>query len=223
MRFGVRTPAGARNFLLSRPVQTGPGAHPASCTMGTGSLPGVKRPGYALTTHPNLAPNLEWVFDFMSWGEENCIYFEHFFYPIFPHCFSSLVFVYLNFVCNHISNYRFCSCWCRKNIAQLHLYIVLRVTGLYKPRKSGLPARDLRFVKQRWWRFKYSGTWSPFDWWLVSDTSQELSAFIFIVRAVKWDGNLLKYAGKYSPVDMASYPRTGESSGLLNMRYIFKI
>jgi hypothetical protein len=27
------------------PVQTGPGAHPASCTMGTGSLPGVKRPG----------------------------------------------------------------------------------------------------------------------------------------------------------------------------------
>jgi hypothetical protein len=26
-------------------VQTGPGAHPASCTMGTGSFPGVKRPG----------------------------------------------------------------------------------------------------------------------------------------------------------------------------------
>jgi hypothetical protein len=25
-------------------VQTGPGAHPASCTMGTGSFPGVKRP-----------------------------------------------------------------------------------------------------------------------------------------------------------------------------------
>ena len=24
------------------PVKTGPGAHPASCTMGTGSLPGVK-------------------------------------------------------------------------------------------------------------------------------------------------------------------------------------
>jgi hypothetical protein len=23
----------------------GPGAHPASCTMGTGSFPGVKRPG----------------------------------------------------------------------------------------------------------------------------------------------------------------------------------
>jgi hypothetical protein len=26
-------------------VQTGPGAHPASCTMGTGSFPGVKRSG----------------------------------------------------------------------------------------------------------------------------------------------------------------------------------
>ena len=35
-------PGGAR---LSASVQTGPGAHPASCTMGTGSLPGVMRPG----------------------------------------------------------------------------------------------------------------------------------------------------------------------------------
>ena len=30
---------------LSAPVQTGPEAHPASCTMGTGSFPGEKRPG----------------------------------------------------------------------------------------------------------------------------------------------------------------------------------
>jgi len=30
---------------FSAPLQTGPGAHPASCTMGTGSFPGVKRPG----------------------------------------------------------------------------------------------------------------------------------------------------------------------------------
>jgi len=29
---------------LAAPVQTGPGAHPASCAMGTGSFPGVKRP-----------------------------------------------------------------------------------------------------------------------------------------------------------------------------------
>ena len=33
---------GARFFAS---VQTGPGTYPASCTMGTGSFPGVKRPG----------------------------------------------------------------------------------------------------------------------------------------------------------------------------------
>ena len=39
------------------PVQTGPGAHPASCKMGTGSFPGVKC-GWAvlLATHPLLVP-----------------------------------------------------------------------------------------------------------------------------------------------------------------------
>ena len=36
---------------FSAPVQTGPGTHPASCTMGTGSLPGVKRPGRGVD-HP---------------------------------------------------------------------------------------------------------------------------------------------------------------------------
>ena len=42
-----------RDFL---PVQTGPGAHPASCTMGTGSFPGVKcGRGVLLTTHSLLA------------------------------------------------------------------------------------------------------------------------------------------------------------------------
>ena len=40
---------------FSAPVQTGPGAHPASCTMGTGSFPGVKSGhGVMLTTHPLL-------------------------------------------------------------------------------------------------------------------------------------------------------------------------
>ena len=35
------------------PVQTGPGAHPASCKMGTGSFSGVKCVrGVLLTTHP---------------------------------------------------------------------------------------------------------------------------------------------------------------------------
>jgi hypothetical protein len=48
-RSGDRIAVGAR---FSAPVQTGPGAHPASCTMGTGSLPGVKYGrGMLLTTH----------------------------------------------------------------------------------------------------------------------------------------------------------------------------
>jgi len=40
-----------------RPVQSGPGAHPASCKMGTGPFPGVKcGRGVLLTTHPLLVP-----------------------------------------------------------------------------------------------------------------------------------------------------------------------
>jgi len=35
---GIESRWGAR---FSAPVQIGPGAHPASCTMGTGSFPGV--------------------------------------------------------------------------------------------------------------------------------------------------------------------------------------
>ena len=39
------------------PVQTGPGAHPASCTMGTRSFQGVKSGRCVmLTTHPLLVP-----------------------------------------------------------------------------------------------------------------------------------------------------------------------
>ena len=39
------------------PVQTDPGAHPASCKMGAGSFPGVKCGlGMLLTTHPLLVP-----------------------------------------------------------------------------------------------------------------------------------------------------------------------
>jgi hypothetical protein len=36
--------------------QTGPGAHPAFCTMGTGSFRGVKRPGRGTDQPPLLAP-----------------------------------------------------------------------------------------------------------------------------------------------------------------------
>ena len=51
---GDRIPVGAR---FSSPVQTGPGAQPASCTMVTGSFPEVKSGrGVTLTLHPLLVP-----------------------------------------------------------------------------------------------------------------------------------------------------------------------
>jgi hypothetical protein len=51
---GIESRWGAR---FSAPVQTGPGAHPASCTMGTGSFLGVKSGwGLTLTPHPLLVP-----------------------------------------------------------------------------------------------------------------------------------------------------------------------
>jgi len=37
---------------FSAPVQTGPGVHPASYTMGTGSFLGESGRGVALTIHP---------------------------------------------------------------------------------------------------------------------------------------------------------------------------
>jgi hypothetical protein len=50
-RSGDRISVEAR---FSAPVQTGLGAHPVSCTMGTGSFPGVKRPGRG-ADHPPLS------------------------------------------------------------------------------------------------------------------------------------------------------------------------
>ena len=47
-RSGDRIPVMAR---ISAPVQTGPGAHPTSCTTGIGSFPGVKRPEHG-ADHP---------------------------------------------------------------------------------------------------------------------------------------------------------------------------
>ena len=42
---------------FSAPVQTGPGAHPASCTMGNVCFPGVKSGwGVTLTSHPLPVP-----------------------------------------------------------------------------------------------------------------------------------------------------------------------
>ena len=53
---GIESRWGARFFA---PVQTGPGAHPTSRTMGTGSFPGVKRPGRGVNHPHHLAPRLK--------------------------------------------------------------------------------------------------------------------------------------------------------------------
>jgi len=51
---GIESRWGAR---FSAPVQAGRGAHPASCTMGTGAFPGVKSGrGVTLASHPLLVP-----------------------------------------------------------------------------------------------------------------------------------------------------------------------
>ena len=54
---GIETRLGA---TVSAPAQTGSGPHPASCTVGTGSLSRWQSGrGVVLTTHPYLAPSLK--------------------------------------------------------------------------------------------------------------------------------------------------------------------
>jgi hypothetical protein len=60
---GDRIPVRTR---FSAPVQTGPGAHPASYTMGTGCFPGVKRPGRGVDHPPHLAPRLKKEWSYIS-------------------------------------------------------------------------------------------------------------------------------------------------------------
>ena len=62
-RFGIDSRWGAR---FSAPVQTGHEAHPASCTMGTGSFPGVKRPGHGVDHQPQLTPRLKKEYSYTS-------------------------------------------------------------------------------------------------------------------------------------------------------------
>jgi hypothetical protein len=57
----IRSPAGAEDFSSSLCVQTGSGAHPASCQMGTGVLsPGVRaRPGRDADHSPPSSAEVE--------------------------------------------------------------------------------------------------------------------------------------------------------------------
>jgi hypothetical protein len=55
-RFGVRSPVGTR---FSATVQAGPGTHPTSCIMGTGSSPRLKRTVCGVGHPPLTAPRLK--------------------------------------------------------------------------------------------------------------------------------------------------------------------
>jgi hypothetical protein len=59
---GVRSPAGAKDFFHTLCVQTGSGAHSASCTMGTGGpLSGGKaRPGRDADHSPPSSAKVEY-------------------------------------------------------------------------------------------------------------------------------------------------------------------
>ena len=61
---GIKSQWGAR---FSTPAQTGPEAHPASCTMGTRSFPGVRcHRGVMLTPHPLLVPRSKIEYSYTS-------------------------------------------------------------------------------------------------------------------------------------------------------------
>jgi hypothetical protein len=53
---GIESRWGAR---FSAPAMTGPESHPTSCTMGTGSFSGVKRPVLGVDHPPHLVPRLK--------------------------------------------------------------------------------------------------------------------------------------------------------------------
>jgi hypothetical protein len=65
---GVRSPVGRKDFSSNLCVQTGSGAHSASCTMGTGGpFSGTKRGrSVTLTTHRYQVPRLRMSRSYIS-------------------------------------------------------------------------------------------------------------------------------------------------------------
>jgi hypothetical protein len=51
---------------FSAPVQTGPGAHPASYALGTGSFQEVKRPGRGVDHPPSSSAEVKGRWDFVT-------------------------------------------------------------------------------------------------------------------------------------------------------------
>jgi hypothetical protein len=65
---------------FSAPVQTGPGARPASYTLGTGVFPGLKRPMCGVNYPPPLAQRLKKWWNYSSTpplGLRGLFYGEH--------------------------------------------------------------------------------------------------------------------------------------------------
>jgi hypothetical protein len=63
----VQFPAGARNFSLHHSVQTGSGAHPAFCPVGTeGSFPGVKQLGHGADHSPPSSAKVKNAWSYTS-------------------------------------------------------------------------------------------------------------------------------------------------------------
>jgi hypothetical protein len=60
---GDRFPVGVQFFAH---VQTAPGAHQSSCTMGTGSFPGVKRPRRGADHPPSSSAEVTKVYSYTS-------------------------------------------------------------------------------------------------------------------------------------------------------------
>ena len=69
---GIESRGGSR---FSSPLQTGPGAYPASYTRGTGYFPRVKQPGSGVDHPPHLAPRLKKEYSYTSaplWAFVTC-------------------------------------------------------------------------------------------------------------------------------------------------------
>ena len=64
--FGVRNLVGTRNFLFCTPVQTGPGAHSASCTMGPCHIFGGKAAGASFRPPTSLSTEITNEYNYTS-------------------------------------------------------------------------------------------------------------------------------------------------------------
>jgi hypothetical protein len=74
---GVRFPAGAKAFSSNLCVQTGSGAHPASCTMGTGGpFPGGKAVGISSVRCSSVTtePHFEFINFSLEYRDKNMMY-----------------------------------------------------------------------------------------------------------------------------------------------------